>query len=237
MDEYELDSSITPWMYVDVAPSVIKSMQTFSYKVWRENQNFQVECQFRFHMNEPCYFNFFPAVIVTRIARDDVKKRDTLIGKELRDAILSRQHIQAQTNDDSKSDENLRGVGSATTVDKYLELLNTLYNKQMATMVLINKINTGMHLSQLLSEFSFSLDTMQKKGNLLYCRTSYEIHGIQLKINDVDPGSKLFVNMEDFFFGTKDDGVLTRVIVPSIDERSEAYAWINRWLSDFRVVL
>ena len=208
--EYDLDSYFTPWLYTNVHPTIIKSAQATLLHVWRDEETFHIECEFRFRRLDKCELNFFPAIIVAEISEDQFRRRKDIISDAMKQELESGSH------------DPIAG-------QQAIEVLDSFYERQIATMIMIGKINLGMNLSQYVSDFSFNVETMQKTANLLYIQSEYVIY-------DKDNKNAIYVSMEDFFFGAGGEGLLIRVLEPSIGGRNKTYRWIDRWLSDFRVV-
>ena len=97
------------------------------------------------------------------------------------------------------------------------------------------KIFAAVIMKQMLTHFDYRISTVKKKGNVLYMKGDWIFP--KSMVSGLFNGTGLILSEEWFFIGTKDDGLVARVMVPTVDGRSRAYDWINRWLSDFKVVL
>ncbi len=120
--------------------------------------------------------------------------------------------------------------------EELMENFSNIFNEDLASVVMMGDFMDSYMLSLSNVGVSFSLDSVQKQGNVLYMQSQVRFkEGESLEVE----GEKNYAvwDKETFFVGGRDYSVLIQASVPSFDGRSEHHSWIREWLSKFRVVI
>jgi hypothetical protein len=129
--------------------------------------------------------------------------------------------------------------GEATdsrNADKQLELeafLATLFRGDMAAVALGVIIDQILQLPQLFESVEGSMNSVQKKGNVLYIQMSLRFW--DAKVAGFEKPVTLTVDREIFIVTNTKNLYIVQVEVPTLDGRSEAYPWVGQWLSSVRI--
>ena len=79
----------------------------------------------------------------------------------------------------------------------------------------------------------------QKKGDVFYIQSQFTFNNVQISF-DGGPtkfAKKVSIDDEVFFFSRGSEGFLIRTTLPPVVNRSEAFAWIQAWLTGVRIPL
>lgn len=127
---------------------------------------------------------------------------------------------------------------AAVLADRRIEAeaqLQGLFRGDVAAVMLVGMIQQGYQLSQIFQDTQLELTSVQKKGNVLYARAA--IRFIETPVVGQDKPVSLTVDREFFLVTSPKNVYLVTVEVPTVDGRSDAYAWVGQWLSGIRIPL
>jgi hypothetical protein len=93
-----------------------------------------------------------------------------------------------------------------------------------------------MMQSQLFSGSTYKVFSAQKKANVFYIQAQ-ESFPVRSSDSKTDPGSRLVINEEIFYFSMGQNGLLIKVFLPEIDGRGEDAAWVRSWLAGLQIPL
>lgn len=79
----------------------------------------------------------------------------------------------------------------------------------------------------------------QKKGDVFYVQSQFTFNNVQVSSNGGSAkfAKKVSIDDEIFFFSRGSEGFLIRTTLPPVVNRSEAFAWIQAWLTGVRIPL
>lgn len=115
----------------------------------------------------------------------------------------------------------------------FADELTGIIDDDLAGFLLFDRIASGYQLAGTFGA-KFRVLSVEKKGNVLYAQTETIFDSQETATSS---GGKVFLGEETFFIGIGDGGLLVRVLVPSIEPRSDAYTWTQAWLTGLRVPL
>lgn len=115
------------------------------------------------------------------------------------------------------------------------ELLADLFRADLAGFLLAGVVHQTFFFPQMLSGSQSVLNTVQKKGNVLYVQSRLEFKSIEIEGRAGE--TPFFVDREVFLVTNPKALAFVTVQVPSVDGRSEAFSWVGQRLSGFRVPL
>jgi len=122
------------------------------------------------------------------------------------------------------------------TGDQKLEIERQLaehYRGDLTAFLLGGLIQQSIALSQTIQNVSFDLESVQKKGNVLYLQMSLRF--LDVAIEGHSERQDLLVDREVFVVSNRDKLFIVQVEVPTLDGTSEAYSWVAQWLGGIRV--
>jgi len=124
----------------------------------------------------------------------------------------------------------------AEAKEKKVEELAAIYAADLASYVMFDALAGKMMQSQLFSGSTYKVFSAQKKANVFYIQAQ-ESFPVRSSDSKTDPGSRLVINEEIFYFSMGQNGLLIKVFLPEIDGRGEDAAWVRSWLAGLQIPL
>lgn len=111
--------------------------------------------------------------------------------------------------------------------------LSELFRGDLAAIMLSGLIAQTTMLPSVVPGSKAELRSIQKKGNVLYVQVIYTF----ADVNIIGDQANAAVTVEqEFFIVTNADAILLiKTQVPSVNGRSDAFHWVNQWLSGVRI--
>lgn len=106
------------------------------------------------------------------------------------------------------------------------ELLREMFDPSISGAVIANHIDNGMQTARMLKNGEYKVVSIQKVANAVYMRT-------QLTFDNTYGTRKgrIVLDSEVFAMMADKDLIVISTYVPSVDGRSDSYAWITDWLN------
>lgn len=247
----------------DIDPSMAKLFAALGQKnlhLWRKDQHLELHPKAKkgFESRAPKTIRFFPMVAVQALSEaqfqeavggfskfvedeSDLKKLSNTLDRLLADlkttgptsSASAPNQVAASASQASLAATGVKDLGSG---DKQLELesfLRGLFRGDLAAAVLGGLISQTLQLPRLFEGAEGSLNSVQKKGNVLYIQMTLRFS--DASVSGLDKPANLTVDREIFIVTNTKNIYVVQVEVPTLDGRSDAYPWVGQWLSSVRI--
>lgn len=230
--------------------------------LWRKDQAYALVPKARNGLAPalPMTLKFFPMVAVQTLSEGDIKqaigglksifedesdleKLSKELDQLLKDLKATLPEVEGppasgnlQVAGPSSVETRIDGNAPHPSADKQLELeefLGNLFRGDMAATVLSGIVQQIVQFPQFFEGAESSLNSVQKKGNVLYMRMSMKFNDVQ--VVGFDKPQSLTLDRETFIVTNSKNLYIVQVEVPTLDGRSEAYPWVGQWLSSIRI--
>lgn len=238
----------------------ISELERKNLHLWRNQETLAFQTTPDARGEEGTKFTFFPYVAVQFITVSDL----LAIATEFHSALISdselselnksldallehldslNMQLHQDSSDASPARQSLTAIQDAaannpTPGEARLEVegvLSELFRGDLAAFFLASISTQIVQIPALLPGAKSTLQTVQKKGNVLYMQFTIKFQDIEFL--DGNAGSYAAVDQELFVVTNADGVFFIKVQVPSTDGRSDAYSWVGEWLSGFRIPL
>lgn len=254
----ELEFAALKLDHHDLYPGMKKFQTELGEKnvhIWRNKQNFTIIPRAKKGMENaaPKSVRFFPSVAVQYVRESDLKSAARAFVSDYEDESkfkkLTRQFDDlpkdVQTSTPVLADSATSSSIPATSHDtanqhisgeRQLEMensLNSLFRGDLAGLMLLGITSQAFQLTQLSEGVEVSLNSVQKKGNVLYMNISIKF--TSANISELLKPTNITVDQEIFIVTNTKGLYIVKVEVPTIDGRSDAYPWVGQFLSSIRI--
>ncbi len=222
--------------------------------LWRRGDTLTINVTPKEGMEEfvPRKISFFPMVSVQVIHDDDFVDAVSGLGSFLHensafDELSDKLDQLINMIDSQTSETSSKSSISAASSFEYSEsdsdlidakqemeeMLSKVFRGDLVAVMLGQVIETQFQLNQTYDDVHVQINTIQKKGNVLYFQVSKKFKDIT--IDDLPNKSSFTVDTEVFMVTNSKSLYIVQTELPSVDGRHDALPWVSEWLSGIRI--
>jgi len=180
-----------------------------------------------------------PLVVVQRLDMETLRK---VTGKALRefigqsdtDVAASKLILKELASKSGERDPRKSGDEPTDVVNDVLKALDNVYKSDITGWMLGIQVVLGHQLAAVDGKTSFRVLNAQKKGNVLYLQTQLVFGDVEIDSLGKDRRT-VYLDKELFFVSDLNGVLFVQASVPSLDGRSQANAWVTKWLGGLYV--